>query len=96
MTCLTYKFNFRNFLVSKYGYEILEALKNLDSLPMNKKHLLMSFDNLIYELSELELENFDLDEYKKARGFINALPENEITNVCIEAYDLYHDIEKYL
>ena len=54
MRCLTYKFNFRNDLVSKYGYEILETLKNLESLPLNKKYLLMSFDNLIYELAELE------------------------------------------
>jgi|GEM_PF-6523746 hypothetical protein len=54
MRCLTYKFNFRNYLVSKYGYEILETLKNLESLPLNKKYLLMSFDNLIYELAELE------------------------------------------
>ena len=54
MRCLTYKFNFRNYLVSKYGYEILETLKSLESLPLNKKYLLMSFDNLIYELAELE------------------------------------------
>ena len=54
MRCLTYKFNFRNYSVSKYGYEILETLKNLESLPLNKKYLLMSFDNLIYELAELE------------------------------------------
>ena len=54
MRFLTYKFNFRNYLVSKYGYEILETLKNLESLPLNKKYLLMSFDNLIYELAELE------------------------------------------
>ena len=54
MRCITYKFNFRNYLVSKYGYEILETLKNLESLPLNKKYLLMSFDNLIYELAELE------------------------------------------
>ena len=54
MRCLTYKFNFRNYLVSKYGYEILKTLKNLESLPLNKKYLLMSFDNLIYELAELE------------------------------------------
>lgn len=78
-----------------YGREILEAISYSGDFPVRKKKLLANFEKIITECSGFLDEN-ELNEYKKAKGFIQNLPENELENVCIAIYDLYHDTEDYL
>jgi len=71
--------------VEDYGRQIFEAISYANEFPVVKEKLLIMFDKLIEELSEL-IDEDELNDYKKAK---------EVEELCFTVESLYGDVENY-
>ena len=76
-----------------YGREIFEAISYANEFPVVKEKLLIMFDKLIEELSEL-IDEDELNDYKKAKKVVEKIPENEVEELCFTVESLYGDVLK--
>lgn len=79
---------------AKYGRQIFEAISYANEFPVVKEKLLIMFDKLIDELSEL-IDEDELNDYKKAKEVVEKIPENEVEELCFTVESLYGDVENY-
>ena len=79
--------------VEDYGRQIFEAISYANEFPVVKEKLLIMFDKLIEELSEL-IDEDELNDYKKAKEVVEKIPENEVEELCFTGESLYGDVLK--
>ena len=79
--------------VDDYGRQIFEAISYANEFPVVKEKLLIMFDKLIEELSEL-IDEDELNDYKKAKKVVEKIPENEVEELCFTVESLYGDVLK--
>ena len=79
--------------VEDYGRQIFEAISYANEFPVVKEKLLIMFDKLIEELSEL-IDEDELNDYKKAKKVVEKIPENEVEELCFTVESLYGDVLK--
>lgn len=75
-----------------YEREIFEAISYANEFPVSKEKLLIMFDKMIEELSEL-IDEDELNDYKKAKEVVQKYPENEVENLCFIVAESYENIE---
>ena len=80
--------------VEDYGRQIFEAISYANEFPVVKEKLLIMFDKLIDELSEL-IDEDELNDYEKAKKVVEKIPENEVEELCFTVESLYGDVENY-
>ena len=78
-----------------YGREILEAIQLTNKFPTPKKVLIEMLEEMIHEQLNL-IDKEELEDYIKAKKYVETLTEEEVKNLCFEVKDLYEDVLKEL
>ena len=69
-----------------YGREILEAIQLTNKFPTPKKVLLDMLEEMIHEQLDL-IDKEELNNYIKAKKYVQTLTEDEVKNLCFEVKD---------
>ena len=76
-----------------YGREILEAIQLTNKFSTPKKVLIEMLEEMIHEQLDL-IDKEELNNYIKAKKYVQTLTEEEVKNLCFEVKDLYEDVLK--
>ena len=76
-----------------YGREILEAIQLTNKFPTPKKVLIDMLEEMIHEQLDF-IDKEELNNYIKAKKYVQTLTEDEVKNLCFEVKDLYEDVSK--
>ena len=69
-----------------YGREILEAIQLTNKFPTPKKILIEMLEEMIHEQLDL-IDKEELNNYIKAKKYVQTLTEEEVKNLCVEVKD---------
>ena len=69
-----------------YGREILEAIQLTNKFPTPKKVLIDMLEEMIHEQLDL-IDKEELNNYIKAKKYVQTLTEDEVKNLCFEVKD---------
>ncbi|MBU6001299.1 hypothetical protein I6G44_12885 (plasmid) [Lactococcus lactis] len=69
-----------------YGREILEAIQLTNKFPTPKKILIEMLEEMIHEQLDL-IDKEELNNYIKAKKYVQTLTEDEVKNLCVEVKD---------
>ena len=69
-----------------YGREILDAIQLTNKFPTPKKVLLDMLEEMIHEQLDL-IDKEELNNYIKAKKYVQTLTEDEVKNLCFEVKD---------
>ena len=69
-----------------YGREILEAIQLTNKFPTPKKVLIEMLEEMIHEQLDL-IDKEELNNYIKAKKYVQTLTEDEVKNLCVEVKD---------
>ena len=76
-----------------YGREILEAIQLTNKFPTPKKVLIEMLEEMIHEQLNL-IDKEELEDYIKAKKYVETLTEEEVKNLCFEVKRSYEDVLK--
>ena len=69
-----------------YGREIVEAIQLTNKFPTPKKVLIEMLEEMIHEQLDL-IDKEELNNYIKAKKYVQTLTEDEVKNLCVEVKD---------
>ena len=69
-----------------YGRENLEAIQLTNKFPTPKKILIEMLEEMIHEQLDL-IDKEELNNYIKAKKYVQTLTEDEVKNLCVEVKD---------